>query len=341
MSSRTSTIEVGLEPKAAQPPNHHGHIPKPASRTEEKEDGSCNTRGTLHQLKYHAYTFWLFTVSDVPTTLIQTVLFGVAGASSGRLTTPPSSATAPPPSLAVRLLLVFLYTWLLLIVFQVGNQSTPGAPAEDRLNKPWRPIPAGRITRARAHGLVGPGLFLVLAAGFALGVFPEAALFAAATYAYTDLGGSEALTPRQAANGLLIASAGQAALKVAAWPAALTAAGHAWSGAHFGLAATTIQTMDFRDQAGDAAIGRQTLPLVMGDAPARWVTGMSVLFWTGLCPWLCDSGAWGYTLSAATGSVLVFNLLVYRTVSADRRAYKLWGVWLAAIYSLPWLSLLP
>lgn len=340
MSSRNSIRGVGLNPQAAQPPDRDGCIPETASYTKETKIEVSKPRGTVENVKYHAYTLWLFNASDIPTQMIQTILFGVAGASSGRLTTPPHS-TITPPSMAVKLPVVILFIWLLHSLVQFGNQSSPGAPEEDRLNKPWRPIPAGRISREQAHGLVAPFMLLTMAVGFGLDVFPEAALFCAANLVYTQFGGSEALGPRHASNGVFISMGGQASLKIAAWSGTLNATGYAWSVAHFCLVVTTIQAMDFRDQVGDAAIGRQTLPLVMGDAAARWVTLVPMFFWTILCPWLCDSGFLGYTLSAVIASIVVFRLVVHRTADADGRSYKIWGVWLAVIYSLPWLASLP
>lgn len=44
-----------------------------------------------------------------------------------------------------------LWTWLHLLQFCVSNQSL--SPHEDALNKPWRPVPSGRITLRTAAAL--------------------------------------------------------------------------------------------------------------------------------------------------------------------------------------------
>lgn len=52
-----------------------------------------------------------------------------------------------------RLPLMLTYTWFNLLAFTIDNQCHPGAVSEDALNKPWRPIPAKRITRILAVSL--------------------------------------------------------------------------------------------------------------------------------------------------------------------------------------------
>lgn len=136
--------------------------------------------------------------------MIQTVLFGMAGASSGRLTTPPRGTTSPL-SMALKLPVIVLYIWLMFsVVVQSGNQNSPGAPEEDPLNKPWRPISTERISREQTRGLVAPFMLLIVAVGSGLGVFSEPALFFAAILAYTQFGGSEVLGPRHASNSVLV-----------------------------------------------------------------------------------------------------------------------------------------
>ena len=49
---------------------------------------------------------------------------------------------------------MLLWTWLNTLVFVLANQRLPDAVTEDALNKPWRPIPAGRITMARTRRLL-------------------------------------------------------------------------------------------------------------------------------------------------------------------------------------------
>ena len=61
-----------------------------------------------------------------------------------------------------------LWTWLHLLQFCVSNQSL--SPDEDALNKPWRPIPAGRISVRQATTLRWTLLPLCLFLSFAFGI---------------------------------------------------------------------------------------------------------------------------------------------------------------------------
>lgn len=143
------------------------------------------------------YTIWLFTVGDLPTTCLQFILFGLSGVASGRLTTPRTTDNydTKSPGMAAwtmigRLHWIFLYVWLCLLVAQLSNQSAAGAPEEDALNKPYRPIPAGRITQHQArYVLMPPAILIALLSSFALGVHWEAAMFIVLVYLLNDFGG--------------------------------------------------------------------------------------------------------------------------------------------------------
>lgn len=236
----------------------------------------------------------------------------------------------------------FLFVWLLLLVVQLGNQSVPGAPEEDALNKAWRPIPAGRISQCQVRKVLLPiATVLALLVSFAQGTYVEAAAFVVTSYVYNDLGGADIhWLVRNLLNGVGLSLLNIGALWLAA-DGYVDARGYVWTIA-VGLAiATTIQTADFRDQEGDVARGRRTLPLVVGDGPARWTTAALMSVWAVLGPWLCGAGVAGYFLSIVAAGVAAVSLLVCRTQDADGWSFKLWSVWMTVIYIMPWLSLLP
>lgn len=310
-------------------------------------------RELLEQILYHLYTIWLFTLSDLRTTCLQTVLFGLAGAASGRLTTPATATITHSISVwaaAINLLRTslraFVFVWLLLLVLQLDNQSMHGGPEEDALNnKAWRPIPSGRISQSHVRDtLLLSTIIVALLVSFILGVQLEAAGFVAASYIYNQLGGGD-VNPviRNLLNGVGLTLLNTGSLKLATAHskeegAFVDGGGYVWILAVGLVISTTIQTQDFRDQEGDAARGRWTLPLVIGDGPARLVTAASMLVWAFLCPWICGAGFVGYSLSVVTACVAAFSLMVYRTRSADGLSFKLWSVWLTVVYLMPWLA---
>ncbi|OCB91948.1 kinase-like protein [Sanghuangporus baumii] len=80
-------------------------------------------------LVYHAWTAFLFTKSDIKTTLIPITALAAASA-------PLASLKQLPPTM--------FWIWLILLQFNLSNQTV--SPAEDQNNKPDRPLPAGRLS---------------------------------------------------------------------------------------------------------------------------------------------------------------------------------------------------
>ncbi|KAG6326674.1 hypothetical protein ID866_12415 [Astraeus odoratus] len=77
----------------------------------------------------HLYTIFLFTRADIRTVMIPTTLFAIAAA---------------PLSSPLQLFDTFFWIWLHTLQFNTANQIK--SPEEDKINKPFRPIPSGRIT---------------------------------------------------------------------------------------------------------------------------------------------------------------------------------------------------
>ncbi|KAI2471797.1 hypothetical protein F4781DRAFT_77528 [Annulohypoxylon bovei var. microspora] len=100
----------------------------------------------IHFLLYHSYTVYLTYFSNLGDIILSGFLFGTM-----------NSLIAPQfsmgPALSVgqiltssRAPLMLLWSWCNIFLFRLHNQRSPETIAEDKLNKPWRPIPAGRLT---------------------------------------------------------------------------------------------------------------------------------------------------------------------------------------------------
>jgi 4-hydroxybenzoate polyprenyltransferase len=98
---------------------------------------------------YYAYTLWLFTFSDLKTTVLPVTLFGFASALSGPLMTTVSKSPTFY-ELFSRLPAVLFATWLQVLVGTIANQRLPSSIVEDSINKNWRPIPAGLLSEEGA-----------------------------------------------------------------------------------------------------------------------------------------------------------------------------------------------
>ena len=98
--------------------------------------------------------------------------------------------------------------------------------------------------------------------------------------------------------------------------------------------ASTVQTQDMYDQAGDSVRHRQTVPLVLGDAMSRWTIAVPVVIWSCVCPWLWGCG-YGYIAPISLGSMITYRVLAKRSVVEDKMTFRVWNAWMIAVYLLP------
>lgn len=145
-------------------------------------------------LLYFLETLMLFTISDFKTFVIPESAFGLFGALSG----PVMTTNRKPDLLTIgsRVRHVVLWTWLNIVLFTVSNQRLPDAVKEDAINKPYRPLPAGRITGSQAMQLLFVGIPVVFFASFYVGGVEETLLLTCLNWMYNELGGSEGYVGR-------------------------------------------------------------------------------------------------------------------------------------------------
>jgi 4-hydroxybenzoate polyprenyltransferase len=289
-------------------------------------------------VSYHFYTLWLFTFSDVKTVMLPSTAFALIAAFSGPILT---TNAAPPPVLAVlrRLPLEISWLWLTLLLADISNQRQPSSIPEDRLNKPWRPLAAGRLTVVEARRLLFVAIPVVLLAAWIW--FPESFAITVAcvicTYMYNDLGGAdESSLARNVLNTIGVTGFGSGAAKVLLGASAtLNATAYHWLALIFAIVATTLQAQDMEDVEGDRVRGRLTLPLLIGDGPARWSIAVLVAVWSVVCPvyWRLEWS--GYVLPIAVGFTIAWRSLVLRSIEADKRTWRVWNAWMVILYLLP------
>ena len=188
-------------------------------------------------------------------------MFGIAAALSG----PRLTNNASPDFLEVlgRLPSVVLWNWLNLLIFDLANQRHPESVLEDTVNKPWRPLPSGRISIAQTRRLLLFALPVVLGINDYLGAWEETVLLFTLTWMYNDLGGGD---DGFAVRNLVIAAAfsqyNKGALRVAARMGfSVPPTAWWWLCITSGVIGTTMQIQDLKDQDGDRARNRHTAPL--------------------------------------------------------------------------------
>ncbi len=166
-----------------------------------------------------------------------------------------------------------------LLVENISNQRLPASVVEDGTNKPWRPIPAGRISAREAQCLLLAAIPTVVGASFLLDAFTPSIVLMALVWMYNDLDGAGInIWVRNLLNGGGLMCFSWGALRVLSG-ADLKPAACIWILVTGAIITTTVHAQDFPDVEGDREIGRQTVPLLLGEGPARaslrrWRHGM-------------------------------------------------------------------
>jgi 4-hydroxybenzoate polyprenyltransferase len=205
----------------------------------------------------------------------------------------------------------------------LANQKSFEGAVEDAINKPWRPIPAGRITRAQATTLQLFAMPVGFGVNYLLGAWEETALVYNLAWMYNDLRGGDNWITRNVLLALALSQFNKGSMRVAAEMGFhISASSWWWIFITSAVIGTTMQAQDMKDQEGDRARGRSTAPLVLGDGPARWTIAVPVMMWSVVCPLF-----WGLSF--------VGYVLMLRGFWADKKTWWLWTFWTAIIWCVP------
>ncbi|CAF9905508.1 MAG: hypothetical protein ALECFALPRED_001000 [Alectoria fallacina] len=290
---------------------------------------------SLPDLLYHMHTLFLFTASDLKTIVIPSTMFGIL-APVAQLTQEPIASTS---AIVQRTPLVFLWTWLNLLPFNISNQRQPSAIEEDLLNKPWRPLPSGRLTPKQAKVLMLGSYSTAIAFSLYFKGAKSCLALILLGWWYNDQNGAENCWIRNFMNAAGYLSFVSGAVEVAVGSQAhLSEQARMWFFLIGGIIFSTVQIQDIPDQKGDGARGRKTLPLVIGDMPARWTIAVLVPIWSLLAPTFWQLGPSGYILPVMLSGLIAGRILYTRAVEADKTSFKIWNIWVMAIYALPLFS---
>jgi 4-hydroxybenzoate polyprenyltransferase len=160
-----------------------------------------------------------------------------------------------------------VYFWLCITTFCISNQLN--GIEEDRLNKPERPLVTGLITPEAAKTRWHVAMVLFSLFGLLTGTIGWALTWQIGCILYEYFGGAKHWYFKTFLGGIGVTSEVGAAWQLAQReipPVAWT-----WI-AIVGLYLITLMAVqDFRDMAGDRALGRRTMPLLFGEVPSRYV----------------------------------------------------------------------
>ncbi|KAF9459223.1 UbiA prenyltransferase family-domain-containing protein [Collybia nuda] len=211
-----------------------------------------------------------FSWRDWSTTIIPGSIFSIGAMRNAGL---------PLPSMISNYLLLISWLTPYIYFFNLSNQII--GVDEDRINKPDRPIPSGKVTLegAKSRWIAALSTFLAIAM-FERTLLPETIcwVFTVAFLCLTSAGN------HWFGKNCVAMTTGTWSLLSASWKAITLSTPESeryvfavsiWAGL-----LTHIQ--DLRDVRGDAAVGRKTMPLVFGDGVSRWIITfllMPVSFW--------------------------------------------------------------
>ncbi|TAQ86940.1 hypothetical protein B7494_g4737 [Chlorociboria aeruginascens] len=280
---------------------------------------------------------WDFIESDFVTFAVPNTAFGVFSAFAASILVKDPFSTAPSAAqILQRLPWILAFNIGNLLVFDLANQRSPRSVAEDRINKPWRPIPQGKITTDQTRRLMLVVIPAVLALNYALGAWRQGVFIHILTWLYNDLGGGDEAFVREMIIAVAYGFFNSGSLTVAVGPAySLSLLGIVWTAIVSGVILTTMQVQDLKDQEGDRTRGRKTIALFLGERISRASIAFFVCFWSFVCEYFWGLGPLAFSVTAAAAAIVVMRVLFVRSPKGDARTWRLWCFWHASLYALP------
>ncbi|KAI0318528.1 UbiA prenyltransferase family-domain-containing protein [Amylostereum chailletii] len=279
----------------------------------------CFLSKILPTITHHIHTALLFTWTDYKTIFIPVTAF--------------ACATGPVHSIS-SLLQAWVWIWLHLLLCNVSNQAR--SKDEDARNRPWRPLPSGRITELQAVALRWTTVVVCLAYSSTYGrdLLVTTTGLGLVTFVYDDLGAASYVIGKNICNvgGYAMFEIGATKIISATSimdPTSITAV--ALSGT---LILTTIQAQDFPDVEGDRALGRMTFPIYAPEL-SRVVTIFATMTWSALLCWWWVVGPISTVAFVTFGTYVGLRYFVRRTVEEDKRSYLIFNAWLMFAHMLP------
>ncbi len=273
-------------------------------------------RTVMHEI----HLYWRFTRYDISATVMPGLAFALAAWHQGQ----PDWAALP------RLIgWGVVYFWLYSVCFCISNQLA--GEAEDRLNKPDRPLISGLVSRqgAMIRWIVFMGLFALV--GWHLGVL-EWTLLWQITLTLHNFGH----VARHYWGKNLSMVFGAIAQLAAAWQMVrpITPAAWIWLLVPSITLLSNASLQDLRDIDGDRMNGRRTMPIVFGETFTRIFVAIAfgcVAVFTHFALFV-PAGLNTSTLlldgvQAGMCLVITGRVLFFRTPAADHVSYMMYTYW--------------
>ncbi|KAJ7085355.1 UbiA prenyltransferase family-domain-containing protein [Mycena belliarum] len=265
-----------------------------------------------------AYTVFLFNQHDIISTLGPAIVVGCV--------------LSGIPDLG-SLLSAIIWHELHLLPFQIKNQIY--GVEEDRVSKPSRPLPQGRLTVQSAQRLYLGLTALAILSSASLGLLMPGILHIATSLAYNEGGLAKfwALKSFMGSIGYMCYCWGMTVIFDNHRPLSRTSLiAVVLSGLIF---TTTGHAQDFRDRDGDRLMGRKTLAIVLPQRFGRWSLTALILAWTVGLTYLWDPPIVVSVSFIALAAYTTANFVRDHSQEADRVSYWWYNIWLVFAHVLP------
>ncbi|KAG1735608.1 UbiA prenyltransferase family [Suillus paluster] len=274
---------------------------------------------TLRNALHYFETAWLFTRSDFKTVIFPVMIFANA-----------VSPRHDPLALSRSL----FWLWFHLFQINVSNQSY--SALEDAVNKPWRPMPSGRISvedsRTLLYGLL---VFCFgLSSIFGLNVLITSVVFSVMMVAHDDFNLSHHPTFKNLCNMGFYVTLGLGSSLVMSGKSSPDGTTIQALYCCAIVIVLTIHAQDFADIEGDRKSGRRTLPIVAPEGSRIYMLCVLPLLSFALASFW-SVGPLCSILFMCTGSWVALRYFLFRDKISDEATYRLYNIWLAGINVLP------
>lgn len=294
------------------------------------------TRRLLSSMSAFLHITWGFIESDFFTFAVPNTTFGLVSAIANS-----QPLNGPQPLLEDMMRRgpsVLFFNFYSLLIFDLANQRSPESVEEDRINKPWRPIPSGQDTSEQTRKAMLFTAPIALGFNYTLGTWNEGLLVQVLSYYYNELKGGDGLL-RDVIIAVSYGLANQKSLKLAiGLHNAISTQGHIWTTIISVVILTTMHVQDLKDQKGDSRLGRKTMPLVLGDGLCRVILAFFVPFWLLVSVFFWKLRMIWSLFPCILAAIISVRVLVRQEQQQDARTRRLWCLWHASLYALPLLS---
>ncbi|KAG2102856.1 UbiA prenyltransferase family [Suillus discolor] len=274
---------------------------------------------TMHHALRHLGTAWLFTRSDFKTMIFPAMMFG--------------TVVSPHYDMPA-LFCTFCWLWFHVFQFNVSNQSY--SAHEDVLNKPWRPVPSGRISVKDARTLRWALMVfcLGLSSLFGSNVVITSVMATVFIIMNDDLRLSDHPVFKNlcSTGGYVIVEF--ASLLILSREFALDGTSIKALSCSTLVVLLTVQAQDFADVNGDRRSGRRTLPIIAPEGSRIYMLCALPLISFALAS-VWSLGPLSSLLFVSMGSWAGIRYYLFRDEIRDEANYRLYNIWILCVHLLP------